>query len=366
MVFGGVVVSGWLLYLLGPVLVPFMAGALLAYLGDPLVDRLEARRFSRTLSVVIVFSVIVLVLLLILLLLVPMLGQQLGVLITKLPAYFAALQSNLIPWLQQFGIEVEAINPEQIFNALRQHWGEAGSIVVNIVSQASASGIALVALFANLLLIPVVTFYLLRDWDILMARIRSVLPRRIEPRVVALASESDEVLGAFLRGQLLVMLALCLIYSLGLWMTGLELALLVGVLAGLVSFVPYLGSIVGVAAAGVAAVMQFNELLPIVLVFIPFVVGQLLEGMVLTPKLVGDRIGLHPVAVIFAVLAGGQLFGFLGVLLALPAAAVVMVLLRHLHDGYLSSALYAEADAGEVTAEVVVSDAGLGEEGGDA
>jgi predicted PurR-regulated permease PerM len=173
-----------------------------------------------------------------------------------------------------------------------------------------------------------------------MSRVRELLPRRSEAVIVKLAQQSDEVLGAFLRGQLLVMLALAFIYSAGLMMMGLDLALLIGMLAGLVSFVPYLGFIVGILAACVAALFQFQELLPLLYVAIVFGVGQMLEGMVLTPLLVGDRIGLHPVAVIFSVLAGGQLFGFVGVLLALPVAAVIAVLLRYLHTQYKSSALY--------------------------
>ena len=144
-----------------------------------------------------------------------------------------------------------------------------------------------------------------------------------------------------------MMAALALIYSVGLWIVGLELALLLGMLAGVVSFVPYLGFIVGIVSAGVAAVMQFQELLPLLYVALVFMTGQMIEGMLLTPMLVGERIGLHPVAVIFAVLAGGQLFGFFGVLLALPVAAVVMVLLRHLHERYLNSELYGQSGPGE-------------------
>jgi predicted PurR-regulated permease PerM len=173
-----------------------------------------------------------------------------------------------------------------------------------------------------------------------MAQLRNLLPRRIEPVIVGLARESDEVLGAFLRGQFVVMLALGGIYSLGLFIIGLDFSLLIGMLAGLVSFVPYLGLIVGIVVAGIAALIQFQEFWPLLPVIGVFGIGQLIEGMLLTPLLVGDRIGLHPVAVIFAVLVGGHLFGFFGVLLALPVAAIIMVLLRHTHDEYLNSVLY--------------------------
>jgi len=197
----------------------------------------------------------------------------------------------------------------------------------------------------NLLLIPVVTFYLLRDWDTMVRQINDLLPRRYAPAAARLATEADEVLSAFLRGQFTVMLALGAIYSVGLWLVDLDLALLIGLFAGLVSFIPYMGATVGVVSASVAAIAQFGDLWSVVPVLIVFAVGQTLEGTVLTPKLVGDRIGLHPVAVIFAVLAGGQLFGFLGVLLALPVASVAMVLMRHVHDRYLDSQLYGVREA---------------------
>jgi predicted PurR-regulated permease PerM len=191
-----------------------------------------------------------------------------------------------------------------------------------------------------LILIPILTFYLLRDWESLVGNIQGLLPRSILPTWNLLSAQVDEVLGAFLRGQLLVMLALGIIYTTGLWLVGLDFALLIGLLAGIVSFVPYLGLIVGILIAGVAAVLQFQGVGQLPAVAAVFIVGQLLEGMVLTPRLVGGRIGLHPVAVIFAIMAGGQLYGFFGVLLALPMAAAVMVLLRYALGLYRESELY--------------------------
>jgi predicted PurR-regulated permease PerM len=187
----------------------------------------------------------------------------------------------------------------------------------------------------------VVSFYLMRDWDLMVAKLRSLLPRGREGLVVQLFSECHEVLGAFLRGQLLVMLALGVMYASGLMLIGLELGLLIGVLAGLASIVPYLGVVVGIGAALTAGLFQFGvDFYPLLGIAAVFMVGQMLEGMLLTPMLVGDRIGLHPVAVIFAIMAGGQLFGFTGILLALPVAAVIMVLARHLHDFYKQSDTY--------------------------
>jgi len=186
----------------------------------------------------------------------------------------------------------------------------------------------------------VLTFYLLRDWDHLVAGARALLPRSSSVVWVRLARESDEVLGAFLRGQVMVMFALGVIYTTGLWLVGLDFALLIGMFAGIVSFVPYLGLIVGIVIAGVAAYLQFKGIGELPAVAAVFIVGHVLEGTVLTPRLVGERIGLHPVAVIFAVMAGAQLYGFFGILLALPFAAVAMVLLRHLLTTYRASTLY--------------------------
>ncbi len=330
-----------LLYLLSPILTPFFVSALFAYLGDPLVDRLEARKLSRTFSVVIVFVILFLVVTLLLLLLVPMLEHQISYLIGNFPKYIDIVQTRFLPLLaNKLGLDPDVFDLNNMKQVLNQNLKQAGGLAVMVFSSVTQSGMAMLAWVANLVLIPVVTFYLLRDWDILVARIDELLPRKYQPLIARLARESDDVLAAFLRGQFMVMLALGAVYSIGLWIGGLKLALLIGMMAGLVSFVPYLGFILGIIAASIAMLLQSQELMQLIPVFIVFGVGQALEGMVLTPMLVGDRIGLHPVAVIFAVLAGGQLFGFVGILLALPVAAVLAVLLRHAHERYKSSALF--------------------------
>ncbi len=337
----GTVVLGGLIYLLAPVLTPFAVSALFAYLGDPVVDRLERWRLSRSAAVALVFGLMTLALTLVLIGLVPLLEKQIARLIDKLPQIVAWVNVVVLPWVQQnFGINPEMLDPGQLIDVLRRHWQQAGGVAATVVAQVSKSGMAVVEFIATLALVPVVTFYLMRDWDVLVERLRELLPRSIEPTVTQLARESDAVLGAFLRGQLSVMLALGVIYSAGLTLVGLDLALLVGMLAGLVSFVPYLGLIIGGALAVIAAAVQFQDFVHPALVLLVFVIGQTLEGFLLTPWLVGDRVGLHPVAVIFAIMAGGTLFGFLGVLLALPVAAVLMVLLRHAHARYLESELY--------------------------
>lgn len=335
--------TGVLLYLLAPVLMPFVVAALLAYMADPLVDRLERHHLSRTWGVVAVFAVLLLLLLLLLLILVPLLERQIVLLVSKLPGYIDWVQDKALPaasgWL---GIELGKFDLGSLKKVVAGQMQEMGSVAATLWTTISHSGMTLLGWFANLLLIPVVTFYLLRDWDRLLERIHLLLPRPVEPVVVRLVKQSDEVLGSFFRGQLLVMIALAIVYSIGLWLVGLDLALLIGMVAGLVNFVPYLGFIVGIVMAGIAALMQFQEALPLLYVAIVFIVGQALEGMLLTPWLVGEKIGLHPVAVIFAVLAGGQLFGFFGILLALPVAAVVVVVLRYLLERYLGSELYIE------------------------
>lgn len=333
--------AAWLLYLLSPILTPFVAAALLAYLGDPLVDRLEARKLPRSLAVTLVFLVIVAVLVTLALIVIPRLGAQVETLATKLPVYAQWVKLEVLPRLNSWlPGDAVSLDPQVLGDSLREHWAKAGGVLAAVWHSLSASGMALLGWLVNLVLIPVLTFYLLRDWDHLVAAIHDLLPRQSAPVWARLARESDEVLGAFLRGQVLVMFALGVIYTTGLWWVGLDFALLIGMLAGVVSFVPYLGLIVGILIAGVAAILQFQGVDALPGVIAVFVVGQLLEGMVLTPRLVGERIGLHPVAVIFAVLAGGQLYGFFGILLALPVAAVAIVLLRHLLGRYRSSAFY--------------------------
>lgn len=338
-ILGLVAFSGFLIYLLTPVLTPFLIAALLAYIGDPLVDRLEAKKLSRTLSVSIVFIGLSLIALVLLLILVPLIEKQISAFAQKVPGYIDWLQESAIPWAQaRFGIELPAV--DELKQAMQAHWQQAGGVVAGVLGSVSRSGAALLQVLANLVLVPVVAFYLLRDWDVLVSRVREMLPRHIEPTIVKLTRNADEVLGAFLRGQLLVMLGLGVIYSIGLWIAGIEYALLIGMTAGVVSFVPYLGLIVGILLAGVASVLQFQDISHLWQVALVFTIGQVIESVLLTPWLVGDRIGLHPVAVIFAVLAFGQLFGFFGVLLALPVAAVLMVLVRHLYEQYKGSDLY--------------------------
>ncbi|AMB85890.1 hypothetical protein AWM79_11470 [Pseudomonas agarici] len=339
---GAAVLLCVLVYFLHPILSPFLVGILLAYMFDPVVDRLEKFGLSRTWGVVAVFALFTLILMTLLLVLVPMLAKQLFRLYELAPQMLDWLQHTAMPWAQhKFGLADGFWKFDKVKAAISEHMGQTTDIVGVVLSQATASSLALMGWLANLVLIPVVSFYLLRDWDLMMAKVRSLLPRQQEGHIVALAGECHGVLGAFVRGQLLVMLALGVIYAGGLMLVGLELGLLIGLLAGLAAIVPYMGFVIGIGAALIAGLFQFGgDWYPMIGIVAVFMVGQALEGMVLTPLLVGDRIGLHPVAVIFAILAGGELFGFTGVLLALPVAAVIMVLVRHVHDLYKESDMY--------------------------
>jgi predicted PurR-regulated permease PerM len=346
---GGFVVLGLLLWLLGPVLTPFAVAALLAWMADPLVTRIERSGRSRATAVTLVFLLMTLLVVVVVLLLVPMLKGQFEQAVQWGPKLGAWITGTAIPWVEsRFDVSIAAyVDPAELGALLKEHWQQAGGVAANLIGGLSKSGLAFLALVANLLLIPLVTFYFMRDWRGMISAVHELIPRPLEPTVVRLARESDDVLGGFLRGQVSVMIALGVIYGVGLSLIGLDLGFLIGMIAGLLSFVPYLGTAIGLVAAVIATLVEHGDLFHLVLVCAVFGGGQVIEGFVLTPWLVGDRIGLHPVAVIFAIMAGGQLFGFLGILLALPAAAVFMVLLRYAHERYTQSLLYREDRDGD-------------------
>ncbi|MDR6673994.1 AI-2E family transporter [Xanthomonas sp. 1678] len=335
----------WVVALLAPILTPFVLALLLGWLGDPLVDRLERAGRSRNMAVTLVFVLMLLLLVLALLILVPMLERQIVTFIDVLPQVRDWFTGTAIPWAEQkTGLQLMAwLDPERLIEWIRGHWQQAGGVAATFFGYLSRSGFAMVTWVVNLVLLPILTFYFLRDWDILVERVAATIPRNHVATVGRLARQSNDVLGAFIRGQFLVMLALGVIYAGGLSLIGLNLGLLIGIIAGLISFIPYLGATTGILLAILAALVQAQgfDLQLLILVGVVFTVGQLLESYVLTPRIVGDKIGLHPVAVIFAVMAGGQLFGFLGMLLALPVAAVANVLLHYLHEQYRQSDLYA-------------------------
>ena len=337
-----IAIAGILLWLLAPILTPFVFAAMLGWLGDPTVDKLQNRGWKRHNAVVLMFCTMAFVVLVSLLLLLPLIERQIVTLVESGPRYRDWFVGTVLPWITRHtGLDLAAwLDPDRIFTYVREHWESAGGVATTMLGYLGRSGFALIGFIANVVLVPFLTFYFLRDWDLLKERVAALVPRDHIDTVTRLAKESDLVLGAFLRGQFSVMVVLGILYAVGLWAVGLDLGLLIGLIAGLVSFVPYLGPASGVVLGVIAALVQYGDWMHVALVLGVFGVGQVIESYFLTPRLVGDKIGLHPVAVIFAIMAGGQLFGFLGVLLALPVAAVANVLLRYAHERYTHSRLY--------------------------
>lgn len=336
----GLVVFLVLLYLLREILMPFVAGMAIAYFFDPVCDRLERAGLSRTWSTVVVTVGFVILFLLFVGLLVPMLIEQGAALAAKLPLLADLVREGLQRLLAQVEHQGDAELLERIRAAVASQLGRLADIVGTLLGGVLTGGIALVSFLSLLFLTPVVAFFLLRDWDRMLAKLDGWLPRRQAPTIRRLARETDEILAGYVRGVALVCLILGGFYAIGLSAVGLGSGLIVGLIAGLLSFVPYLGAAIGLLLSVGLALLQFDEIWRVLAVAAIFFAGQAAEGNFLTPKLVGDRIQLHPVVVIFALLAGGALFGFTGVLLAIPVAAVLGVLIRFSLSQYLASPLY--------------------------
>ncbi len=331
-------------YLLRSILLPFVAGMAMAYFLDPAVDRLERTRLSRTLATTLVTAIFALILATALLILVPLLQEQLLQLIERLPRYIDSLRSTLQPLIREFEQRV----PEgSLGNAQDALSSQAGSVLAWIgaaIGGVVTGGLALVNILSLIFITPVVAFYLLRDWDRMVDRVDGWLPREHAPTIREQATLIDRTLAGWVRGQATVCILLAAFYGIALSVIGLDFGLAVGILSGLLSFVPFVGTITGFIVGLAIAFAQYSDWGSIVMVLAVFVVGQVIEGNFLTPKLVGDRVGLHPVWVIFALLAGGALFGFVGVLLALPVAAVIGVLARFALSRYLESRYYSHGE----------------------
>ncbi len=336
-----------LLWLLGPVLTPFVVGAVLAYALTPLVDWLDdvgRGRIPRLLAVVVVELLFVIAMLAILLLMVPIVAKELPLLREQLPLLLEAANTTLKPWLAQWGVRF-TLNVASIKSFAMTHLsGNVEDIVGSLLASLKLGGSVAFSLIGNAILIPVVLFYLLMDWDRLVSQLRDLIPPRLRGSTDRFMAEADSVLGQYLRGQLLVMVILAVFYSVGLALFGLDLALPIGVFTGLAIFVPYLGFGVGLVLATLAGLLEFSAEsglgYTVVMVAVVYGAGQLVESIYLTPRLVGERIGLHPLAVIFALLAFGQVLGFVGILVALPVSAVLLVAIRRVRESYLNSRLY--------------------------
>ena len=334
----------FLLYILRGMLFPFLAGMAVAYFLDPATDKLESWGWSRTLATTAVSAVFTLIIIAVLLVLLPLLQSQVFELARRIPIYAEVLREQATPLLEVLRERVSAQDLEQIRDAAGGIAGEALRWVGDLLSQIWSGGLALFNVLSLVFVAPIVGFYLLRDWDRITAKIDSWLPRDHAETIRAQAREIDKRLAGFIRGQAVVCIILATYYGIGLTWAGLDFGLIVGLGSGIISFIPYVGALVGFTVGVGLAFLQFTELLPVGLVALVFVIGQTVEGNFLTPKLVGDQVGLHPVWIIFALFACGTVFGFVGVLLAIPLAAVIGVLGRFALDRYLHSELYGGGD----------------------
>ncbi|MFO1311354.1 MAG: AI-2E family transporter [Burkholderiales bacterium] len=329
---------------LGPVLTPFLIGAILAYLGTPIVDWAESRRISRGIATTVVVMLFGVLLLALFLVLIPLVQSELTLAARRLPELASQAVARVSPWLEaQLGITL-ALDMASIKALVAENMDDARDLSLSVLSGLKTGSMILVSILVNLALIPVVMFYLLRDWKMIGERLFTLVPRHWLPKTRAIAGDIDRVLAEFLRGQIMVMIVLAAYYSIALYLAGLDKALAIGILTGLLVFVPYVGFGLGLTLGVLAALLQWTGWPGFLAVLLVYAVGQLFESYVLVPYLVGDRIGLHPLAVIFALLAFGQLFGFAGVLLALPASAALLVGLRYLRAAYFASPVYGETD----------------------
>lgn len=334
------VIAWAVLHVLAPVVVPFVLAAVLAYALHPLVERMAARGLPRWLGAGLGLVLLGLSLAAVTLLIVPVVTRQIPLVRDQLPQLLEQLNATLRPLAERLGLEV-SVDVQAVREALRKMLaGHETDVLDKLLASLRIGGSAVLAVVGNLVLTPIVAFYLLLEWSELTLRAKSFIPPRWAPVVQRFLDETDDVLGQYLRGQLLVMVVLAVFYTIGLALAGLKLALPIGVFTGLAVFVPYIGFGIGMLLGVLAAALQFQDVAGVLVVLGVYGIGQVLESMWLTPRLLGNRIGLHPLAVIFALMAFGHLFGFVGVLVALPVSAVLLVGLRRAQSWYLSSDLY--------------------------
>ena len=328
------------IYVLRSVLLPFVAGIVIGYLLDPLASRFQKLKMGRTLATCLVLLLVTIILVPAVLALVSMIDNQLSQFINAVPHYMASLNKKLEPIIANLQDNIPGLSREKIREYLQGNISNGLKLFGSVLRRLITSGYALFNIVSLLLITPVVAFYMLRDWDSFIQKVDSLLPKAYKHEIELQAKAIDQIISSFIRGQLSVCVLLGSFYAVGLTLVGLDLGMLVGFIAGVISFIPYVGSIVGFITAMAIAFAQFDSWIPIAQVIGVFAVGQFLEGNFLTPKLVGDSVGLHPVWVMFALLAGGVLLGFLGLMIAVPTAAVIGVLMRFAIGKYKKSSLY--------------------------
>jgi predicted PurR-regulated permease PerM len=334
-----------ILWLLKPVLLPFVTGGAVAYFLAPVVDRLERRKVPRWLGALCVLLGFIVAMALVVVLILPLLERQIGAFINAVPGYVERIRAHYIPWLQDWLASFDPGDVDKLRDAASQSAGEAASWAVKLLRQIVSGGIAVIDVVALMIVTPVVAFYALRDWPSLTTVIDSLLPRQHYDIIRGQLAEIDSTLSGFIRGQALVCLALGTVYTVGLSIVGLHYGAAIGVTAGLLSFIPYVGTIFGWGASLLLAFAQFDDWGHIGGVIGVFVLGHILEAYILTPRLVGHRVGLHPVWIMFALIAGAKLMGFTGVLIAVPTAAVIGVLTRFAIQQYRNSGYYKDPRA---------------------
>lgn len=329
-----------LLYALGDVLTPFIVAAVLAYVLNPLVEWLQLKRIRRAPASMIIMALALLILLSLVLIIVPMLLNQFNNLAERLPQIVGFVQNKLLPWLNSVSGDYIQIDQESIIAWLQSHTDELSNTLKEWIPTLMRQSGNVISGVSNLVLLPLLLYYFLLDWKRWSSGISKLVPRRFIETYTRISGNMDEVLGEFLRGQLMVMMIMGLVYGLGLMLVGLDSGFAIGMIAGILVFIPYLGAFTGLLLATVAALLQYGSWQGLLMVWAVFGVGQFLESFFITPKIVGDRIGLSPFWVIFSLMAFGQLMGFVGMLAGLPLAAVTLVLLREGASAYFGSHFY--------------------------
>ena len=343
-ILAGIALILWVLYLLKPVVVPFIGAFLIAYLFSPLVDKLHKIGLPRWLSISLVFVGIGVAIFLAMWFLVPLVWEQLMYAKNNIPGNIHWVNYTFLPWLSEtFNLVPMEIDTEQMSAAIMEYiqTNYSADSIQAMLLKVAQSGLNFIQIGGTIVLIPIIAFYFLLDWERMLENMRRLIPRKYEKSTLTIVGECHEVLGAFVKGQFLVMFLLGVVYAVGLQLVGIEVGIIIGMIAGLASIIPYLGFAVGIISAVVACLFQFGlDWVHLAVVLVVFMVGEAIEGYILQPFLLGDKIGLSPVAVVFAVLAGAQLAGLLGMLIALPVAAIIVVLLRHARENYEKSNLY--------------------------
>lgn len=334
-----------ILLLLGPILTPFIAGAILAYALNPIVDWLRSKRLGsfrmpRLVAVIFVMLLLISVVTAFALIIIPMMIKEWPMLYEQIPAFVAKINSLLNPFLNELGIQIPVDNAGIKKILADQFVPKGEGVWKSLIASAKFGGTAVLTWAWNLILIPIVLFYMLKDWHIMMRKLRDMIPRRWVVKAVNFAHDVNDMLAQYLRGQLLVMMILSVYYSIALALAGYNVAIPVGIMTGLLAFIPYIGICFGLALAITATLLQFSGMEAWITLGIIYGFGYSFDGLLMTPKLVGDRIQLHPLIVIFALLAFGQLFGFVGILLALPSSAILSVAYKHVRNYYFNSNFY--------------------------